>query len=158
MATHSSILSRGISWTEEVSRLQSMGSHRVRHNWATNIFTMCRVTIQKFCHHWLLNICWIPTMCQIQFEVQRQDAWKIQPVLYVYSTSGALNCFLNRTLTNIQGSLNCVLSDIFTFQWYILSQYQNVYYTHRKAHDVYITSVQNYLKTAMNYRGLPRWR
>ena len=29
MATHSSILSRGISWTEEVSRLQSMGSQEL---------------------------------------------------------------------------------------------------------------------------------
>ena len=31
MATHSSILSWRISWTEEPGRLQSMGS-RVRHN------------------------------------------------------------------------------------------------------------------------------
>ena len=32
MATHSSILSWRIPWTEEPGRLQSMGSHRVRHN------------------------------------------------------------------------------------------------------------------------------
>ena len=35
MATHSSILSWRIPWTEEPGRLQSMGSQRVRHNWAT---------------------------------------------------------------------------------------------------------------------------
>ena len=35
MATHSSTLAWKISWTEECYRLQSMGSQRVRHNWAT---------------------------------------------------------------------------------------------------------------------------
>ena len=33
-ATHSSILAWRISWTEEPSGLQSMGSQRVRHDWA----------------------------------------------------------------------------------------------------------------------------
>ena len=32
MATHSSILAWKIPWTEEPSRLQSMGSQRVRHD------------------------------------------------------------------------------------------------------------------------------
>ena len=35
MATHSSILAWRITWTEEPARLQSMGSQRVRHDWAT---------------------------------------------------------------------------------------------------------------------------
>ena len=35
MATHSSILAWRIPWTEEPGGLQSMGSQRVRHNWAT---------------------------------------------------------------------------------------------------------------------------
>ena len=34
MATHSSILAWRIPWTEEPGRLQSIGSHRVRHNWS----------------------------------------------------------------------------------------------------------------------------
>ena len=34
--THSSILAWRIPWTEELDRLWSMGSQRVRHNWATN--------------------------------------------------------------------------------------------------------------------------
>ena len=37
-ATHSSILAWRILWTEEPSGLQSMGSQRVRHNWATYPF------------------------------------------------------------------------------------------------------------------------
>ena len=36
MATHSSILVRRISWTEEPGGLQSMGSQRVGHHWMTN--------------------------------------------------------------------------------------------------------------------------
>ena len=35
MATHSSILAWRIPWTEEPGGIQSMGSQRVRHNWAT---------------------------------------------------------------------------------------------------------------------------
>ena len=34
MVTHCSILAWGIPWTEEPSRLQSMGSQRVGHNLA----------------------------------------------------------------------------------------------------------------------------
>ena len=40
MATHSSILSWRIPWTEEPGRLQSMGSQRVRHNRATKHSTV----------------------------------------------------------------------------------------------------------------------
>ena len=37
MATHSSTLAWKIPWTEEPGRLQSIGSRRVRHNWATSL-------------------------------------------------------------------------------------------------------------------------
>ena len=36
MPTHSSILAWRIPWAEEAGGLQSMGSQRVRHDWATN--------------------------------------------------------------------------------------------------------------------------
>ena len=35
METHSSILAKKTPWTEEPSRLQSMGLQRVGHDWAT---------------------------------------------------------------------------------------------------------------------------
>ena len=35
MATHSNILAWRIPWTEELGRLQSMGSQRVGHDWTT---------------------------------------------------------------------------------------------------------------------------
>ena len=37
MATHSSTLAWKIPWAEEPGRLQSMGSLRVRHDWATSL-------------------------------------------------------------------------------------------------------------------------
>ena len=37
MATHSSTLTWRIPWREEPGRLQSMGSQRVRHDWATSL-------------------------------------------------------------------------------------------------------------------------
>ena len=37
MAPHSSTLAWKIPWAEEPGRLQSMGSRRVRHDWATSI-------------------------------------------------------------------------------------------------------------------------
>ena len=37
MAPHSSTLAWKIPWTEEPGRLQSMGSLRVEHNWATSL-------------------------------------------------------------------------------------------------------------------------
>ena len=37
MAPHSSTLAWRIPWTEEPGRLQSMGSLRVRHDWATSL-------------------------------------------------------------------------------------------------------------------------
>ena len=42
MAPHSSTLAWKIPWTEEPGRLQSMGSLRVRHDWATwlSLFTL----------------------------------------------------------------------------------------------------------------------
>ena len=42
MAIHSSILAWRIPWTEELGRLQFMGSQRVGHNWETNTTVYCR--------------------------------------------------------------------------------------------------------------------
>ena len=47
MATHSSTLAWRIPWREEASRLQSMGSQRVGHDWATSLhFTSLHFNIQ----------------------------------------------------------------------------------------------------------------
>ena len=40
VATHSSILAWRIPWTEKPGGLHTMRSQRVRHDWATNTYTM----------------------------------------------------------------------------------------------------------------------
>ena len=47
MAPHSSTLAWKIPWTEEPGRLQSMGSWRVGHDWATSLFTFLFHALEK---------------------------------------------------------------------------------------------------------------
>ena len=48
MATHSSILTWRILWTEEPGRLQSMGSKRVGHDWVTSLSSIYAHLIDIF--------------------------------------------------------------------------------------------------------------
>ena len=66
MAPHSSTLAWKIPWTEEPSRLQSMGSLGVRHDWATplSLFTFM---------HWRRK--WQPTPVFLPGESQGRGAW-----------------------------------------------------------------------------------
>ena len=61
---HSSTLAWQIPWTEEPGGLQSMGSQRVRHNWATSLFT--------FMHR---RRKWQPTPVFLPGESQGRGAW-----------------------------------------------------------------------------------
>ena len=65
MATHSSTLAWKIPWTEEPGRLQSMGSQRVGHDWATSLslFTFM---------HWRRK--WQPTPVFLPGESQGQGS------------------------------------------------------------------------------------
>ena len=55
MATHSSTLAWKIPWMEEPGRLQSMGSQRVGHNWATSLTHFAHFIL----YHWRRK--WKPT-------------------------------------------------------------------------------------------------
>ena len=57
MASHSNILAWRISWTEEPGRLQSMGSQRVKQNWATNTFTFMHKILKKMVTKIFYHIC-----------------------------------------------------------------------------------------------------
>ena len=50
MTTHSSFLTGRIPWTEEPGGLQSMGSQRVGHDWAT--FTFRVIPLEVWVIHW----------------------------------------------------------------------------------------------------------
>ena len=66
MAPHSSTLAWKIPWMEEPGRLQSMGSRRVGHDWATSLslFTFM---------HWRRK--WQPTPVFLPGESQGRGAW-----------------------------------------------------------------------------------
>ena len=66
MTTHSSTRAWKIPWAEEPGRLQSMGSGRVRHDWATSLslFTVM---------HWRRK--WQPTPVFLPGESQDEGAW-----------------------------------------------------------------------------------
>ena len=52
MATHSSVLAWRIPWTEKPGRLQSMGSHRVGHDWS-DLAETAKVPRKKHIFPWL---------------------------------------------------------------------------------------------------------
>ena len=66
MASHSSTLAWKIPWMEEPGGLQSMGSQRVRHDWATSL------SLFSFLH-WRRK--WQPTPLFLPGESQGQGAW-----------------------------------------------------------------------------------
>ena len=66
MATHSSTLAWKIPWTEEPGRLQSMGSRRVGHDWATSLWVFTFM-------HWRRK--WQPTPVFLPGESQGRRAW-----------------------------------------------------------------------------------
>ena len=67
MATHSSILAWRIPWTEEPGGLQSMGSQRVRCNWATNMPPT----------HTYIRVCVCVCVCICVWGVCIKAAWSV---------------------------------------------------------------------------------
>ena len=53
MATHSSTLAWKIPWTEEHGRLQSMGSQRVKYDWATSLSFSLSLPRARYCMWYL---------------------------------------------------------------------------------------------------------
>ena len=66
MAPHSSTLAWKIPWMEETGRLRSMGSLRVRHDWATSLWLFTFT-------HWRRQ--WQPTPVLLPGESQGRGAW-----------------------------------------------------------------------------------
>ena len=97
MATHSSTLTWKIPWMEELGRLQSMGSQRVRHNWATELTenihwtktctlfqSLFRVSLKKN-HETIKNI-WILTIYMKIIRNLKKNQWIVIPYcLQIYS-------------------------------------------------------------------------
>ena len=70
MATHSSTLAWKIPWMEKPVRLQSMGSQRVRHDWATTLATWCEEPT-----HWKRPWCWEKLKAGPEGVDRGRDSW-----------------------------------------------------------------------------------
>ena len=70
-ATHSSILAWRIPWTEEPGELQSMGSQRVRHDWATHFHFQGNIleSIDILEHY---------SLCSLYLPHQVLESWLLQ--------------------------------------------------------------------------------
>ena len=66
MATHSSTLAWKIPWTKEPGRLQSMGSQRVEHDWATSLSLFILI-------HWRRK--WQPTPVFLPGNPRERGVW-----------------------------------------------------------------------------------
>ena len=70
MVTHSSILAWRVPWTEEPGRLQSTGSQKVGHNWATSLQSLWRCLRSSGLHIMLRGL----IECQVTIR-QGREAW-----------------------------------------------------------------------------------
>ena len=59
MAIHSSTIAWEIPWTEDPGRLQSMGSQRVRHDWATSLYRMCMLFLLNIIISGFVSLIWV---------------------------------------------------------------------------------------------------
>ena len=102
MAPHSSTLAWKIPWTEEPGRLQSMGSWRVRHNWATSL------SLFSFMH-WRRQ--WQPTPVFLPEESQEWGSWWIP----VYGVAQS-RTWLKRLSSTSNSSKVIIISPVFAEQ------------------------------------------
>ena len=73
MVTHYSILAWKIPWREEPGGLQSMGSQRVRHTWATEHEHRCKHLLT------CILLCLLLTSLRLQAGMNTHEAWLKSP-------------------------------------------------------------------------------
>ena len=126
MATHSSILAWKISWVEEPGGFHSMGSQRVRHNWASkHVHYMCQVAeygrkeimynwsrVEEFCRRWegRMEVRSLGIFLDIELETIQQspmranleprNVWRCLLYPYFHSLSLGLNVSTLSCCTN----------------------------------------------------------
>ena len=118
MATHSNIIAWKIPWTEEPGRLQSMGSQRVRHDWACT-HARCQFLTTWFHSRWLQMAVHLST----QLEQVQKPIWPMLSSGPIPNTIPALptpkwktsisydNCFLSRACVALLRSLLGLVSE-----------------------------------------------
>ena len=88
MATHSSILTWEVSWTEEPGRLQSKGQQRVRHDLATTTKNCYLYIIYNFIcniYKFISNFLFYIELYLIYNVVLVSDVWQNDSVRHIHS-------------------------------------------------------------------------
>ena len=82
IATHSSVLAWRIPWTEELGGLQSVGSHRVEHNWSGWATTANNIRAPLMCG--TIPLSWDKAWTRFQW----QESWNSKMEASFYRTHG----------------------------------------------------------------------
>ena len=80
MATHSSTLAWKIPWTEELGTLQSMGSQRVGHDWATFTYLIQKKLLVEIERSW--NNGNLVSIAEVVMEVLTQTSFQKRNYLF----------------------------------------------------------------------------
>ena len=103
MAPHSSTLAWKIPWAEEPSRLQSMGSLRVRQDWATSLSFF---TFMHWRRQWQLTPALLPgesqgrqslVGCRLSVRTESDTDWMCDLAAHPYMTTGKTIILTRRT-------------------------------------------------------------
>ena len=100
MANYSSILAQRTPWIEKPGRLQSMGSQRVGHNWATKHTRGMKILFflfKDFQKMFLTSL--FPVGSEIHFPSSKQYHWIIEKARESRKTSTSASCTIVKPLT-----------------------------------------------------------
>ena len=91
MATHSGILAWRIPWTKDPGRLQSTGSKRVRHDWATSL-SLSFSSAQLLSPVWLFATPWIAAHQASRSITNSRSSLKLTSIESVMPSSHLILC------------------------------------------------------------------
>ena len=94
MSTPSHILAWGIPWREKPGRLQSMGLHRVGHDWATITFTLTFSSVQSLSRVRLFATPWVAARQASLSITNSRSSLKLMSIESVMPSSHLILCHL----------------------------------------------------------------
>ena len=113
MSTHSSTLAWGIPRMEEPGSLQSMGSQRVRHDWATSRSLSLSV---YFCHLFLISSASVRAIPFLSFIVPI-FAWNVRLVYLIFLKKSLVFPILLFSSNSLHWSLRKAFLNLLSILW-----------------------------------------
>ena len=171
MALHSSTLAWKIPWTEEPGRLQSMGSWKVRHDWATSLSLF---TFMHWRRKWQPTPVFLPGESQGWWSLVGCHLWnrtERRRLKWLRSSSSSISNLLSENTgdtaviiasankglvhiwVNTKGSVIYSLIDLFIFHLWWLTFKARIKMKRLLNHWVGISSLQFIEITFWNFEG-----